>query len=479
MFAGSSLSRYNGTVRLSGGRQCEGEVEVYVSQRWRGVLLGSWTLSEASVVCRQLACGSAVGFSGSAGSESDGCVSGFHCSGQEAHLGNCSAPQIQNCSSGQHVTMVCSGFIELRQITEGAQCEGVIEVNYNGTWGNLCFEDKDTNTGSVICHQLGCGELREITRTQKKRLIVTPCRKHDTHLAQCNPLQWRTACPKLAYVECTGPPSPTTRPPSSTGRPPVTSVGALCPPCPGFPVSPVAVATLGLLFLLLLGPLLVLLRHNRSLRRALSKRRHMALSEGVYEEIDYRRTQAGSSTRRQRGRVLSDAHNSWYEDVQEDERRPTSGAELREPTLEYYDDVADDNETNLDDILTDIGDLLFGSEMRSGVEEYDDVGDVTSVEKSSGVTDYVLENPDYDDVEDGDEGPISSEPLGEEAPEYYDDITTDDNGPKMSNVMKETELASEKEYYDDIGNEANDLQTTTGTVTADELQEYDDIITAE
>ncbi|KAL2102767.1 hypothetical protein ACEWY4_001935 [Coilia grayii] len=396
--AGSSLSRYNGTVRLSGGRQCEGEVEVYVSQRWRGVLLGSWTLSEASVVCRQLACGSAVGFSSTAGSESDGCVSGFHCSGQEAHLGNCSAPQIQNCSSGQHVTMVCSGFIELRQITKGAQCEGVIEVNYNGTWGNLSFEDMDPNTGSVICHQLGCGELREITktdntRTQKKCLIVAPCRKHDTHLAQCNPLQWRTACPKLAYVECT----------------------------------------------------------------ALSKRRHMALSEGVYEEIDYRRTQAGSSTRRQRGRVLSDAHNSWYEDVEEDERRP----------------------------LSDIGDLLFRSEMKSGVEEYDDVGDVTSVEKSSGVTDYVLKNPDYDDVGDGDEGPISSggflptEPLGEEALEYYDDVTTDDNGPKMSDVMKETELASEKEYYDDIGNEANDLQTTTGTVTADELQDYDDVIIAE
>ena len=112
MFAGSSLSQYNGTVRLSGGKQCEGEVEVYVSQRWRGVLLGSWTPSDTSVVCRQLACGSAVGLGsavGSAGSESDGCVSGFHCSGGETHLGNCSAPQMQNCSSGQHVTIVCSG----------------------------------------------------------------------------------------------------------------------------------------------------------------------------------------------------------------------------------------------------------------------------------------------------------------------------------------------------------------------------------
>ena len=96
-------------MRLSGRSRCEGEVEVYVSQRWRRVLLDSWNRSEASVVCRQLACGSAVGFSGSAETEGDGCVSGFRCSGHETHLGNCSTPQMLNCSSSLHVTIVCSG----------------------------------------------------------------------------------------------------------------------------------------------------------------------------------------------------------------------------------------------------------------------------------------------------------------------------------------------------------------------------------
>ena len=31
-------------------------------------------------------------------------------------------------------------------------------------------------------------------------------------------------------------------------------------------------------------------------------------------------------------------------------------------------------------------------------------------------------------------------------------------------VVEETELANEKEYYDDIGNEVNDLQTTAGMI---------------
>ncbi|XP_031418019.1 deleted in malignant brain tumors 1 protein-like [Clupea harengus] len=107
--SGSSFPLDNGTVRLSGRSRCEGEVEVLFSQRWRRVLLDSWNRSEASVVCRQLACGSADGFSGSAETEVDGCVSGFRCSGHETHLRNCSTPHMLNCSSILHVTIVCSG----------------------------------------------------------------------------------------------------------------------------------------------------------------------------------------------------------------------------------------------------------------------------------------------------------------------------------------------------------------------------------
>ncbi|ROI15637.1 Deleted in malignant brain tumors 1 protein [Anabarilius grahami] len=109
----SSLAVHDGLVRLSGERQCEGEVEVSIHQVWRRVLLDSWSLTESSVVCRQLGCGSVLNFSGSSSSSpehSHECVTGFQCSGSEAHLGNCSSPQTLNCSSTQQLSITCLGW---------------------------------------------------------------------------------------------------------------------------------------------------------------------------------------------------------------------------------------------------------------------------------------------------------------------------------------------------------------------------------
>ncbi len=109
---GSSLALHDGLVRLSGERQCEGEVEVFIHQVWRRVLLDSWSLTESSVVCRQLGCGSVLNFYGSSSSSpehSHECVTGFQCSGSEAHLGNCSSPQTLNCSSTQQLSITCLG----------------------------------------------------------------------------------------------------------------------------------------------------------------------------------------------------------------------------------------------------------------------------------------------------------------------------------------------------------------------------------
>uniref|UniRef100_A0A8C2DNB3 SRCR domain-containing protein n=1 Tax=Cyprinus carpio TaxID=7962 RepID=A0A8C2DNB3_CYPCA len=110
--SGSSLALHDGLVRLSGERQCEGEVEVFIHQVWRRVLLDSWCLTESSVVCRQLGCGSVLNFSGSSSSSpehSHECVTGFQCSGSEAYLGNCSSPQTLNCSSTQQLSITCFG----------------------------------------------------------------------------------------------------------------------------------------------------------------------------------------------------------------------------------------------------------------------------------------------------------------------------------------------------------------------------------
>ncbi|XP_066524957.1 scavenger receptor cysteine-rich type 1 protein M130-like [Hoplias malabaricus] len=110
----SSLALYEGRVRLSGGRECEGEVEVYFMQDWRRVVFESWSVSEASVVCRKLGCGSVLNFSSVSPSrpqQTDVCVTDFNCSGSETHLGNCSSAKAVNCSSREQLSITCSGKI--------------------------------------------------------------------------------------------------------------------------------------------------------------------------------------------------------------------------------------------------------------------------------------------------------------------------------------------------------------------------------
>ncbi|KAF5889692.1 scavenger receptor cysteine-rich type 17, partial [Clarias magur] len=108
--SGSSMAFHEGRVRLSGGSECQGEAEIYFRQDWRRVLLDSWSLSEASVLCRQLGCGSVLNYrsSPSTTEHKHMCVTGFSCSGSEAHLGNCSSAQPVNCSSGEQLYITCS-----------------------------------------------------------------------------------------------------------------------------------------------------------------------------------------------------------------------------------------------------------------------------------------------------------------------------------------------------------------------------------
>ncbi|RXN14727.1 scavenger receptor cysteine-rich type 1 M130-like protein [Labeo rohita] len=323
--SGSSLALHDGLVRLSGERQCEGEVEVFIHQVWRRVLLDSWSLTESSVVCRQLGCGSVLNFNGSSSSSpehSHECVTGFQCSGSEAHLGNCSSPQTLNCSSTQQLSITCTEFKEIR-LTEG--CEGNVEVFYNGSWGNVCWNQMDTDTASLICQELNCGRSGVLSASTSKMksapnwLDEVTCRRHDSTIWQCPSSPWgenyckedevaKIICSDLSDLSV----STTSATTSASPSVPSTSVTLSQTASASLSVPPVLVIVLGVVLLLLLVPLLILIQQNRVMRRALSKRRHRTTTEAVYEEIQHRHNHFT-----QRGSVLSEEQHSGYEDANE------------------------------------------------------------------------------------------------------------------------------------------------------------------
>ncbi|XP_062867456.1 scavenger receptor cysteine-rich type 1 protein M130-like [Trichomycterus rosablanca] len=161
---GSSLAFHDGRVRLTGGSECQGEVEVYFGQDWRKVLLDSWSLAESSVLCRQLGCESVLNFSSSPSTTEHNhtCGTAFNCSGSEEHLGNCSRAQPANCSSRELLSITCSGkhnpaHNSIRLVGSNGDCAGRLEVFHSGSWGTVCGDMWDIKDAQVVCRELQCG----------------------------------------------------------------------------------------------------------------------------------------------------------------------------------------------------------------------------------------------------------------------------------------------------------------------------------
>ncbi|NXS73159.1 C163A protein, partial [Pandion haliaetus] len=186
-------------VRLAGGpSRCAGRVEVYINGTWGSVCQETWGMPDATVVCRQLGCGTALAAPSSA---RFGPTAGplwpdaGGCAGTESSLWDCPALARHSCRRGGGAGAVCSEQLSLRLVGGSGRCIGHLEVLYNGTWGRVCANGTSPATATAACRQLGCGDGGRLAATPTQDpalawLAWVGCEEGTRSLWQCPSAPW-------------------------------------------------------------------------------------------------------------------------------------------------------------------------------------------------------------------------------------------------------------------------------------------------
>ncbi|XP_078060439.1 scavenger receptor cysteine-rich type 1 protein M130-like [Mustelus asterias] len=192
----------NWSLRLSGGgSRCDGRVKIYYNRTWGRIQDNQWELSDAQVVCRQLGCGDAIGVYNSATyGEGKGpvWVNYVQCEGNESHLRNCTSFMLNaSLSDSFDVGLLCSEHMQIRLTGGGSSCSGRVEIYYNGVWGSVCDDAWDLANARVVCKQLGCGNVLEMTVPVSCQPHSGPvwldelnCSGNESYLWECPSAPW-------------------------------------------------------------------------------------------------------------------------------------------------------------------------------------------------------------------------------------------------------------------------------------------------
>ena len=99
------------TIRLAGGNDTAGRVEVFLNGEWGTVCDDGWDMNDAGVVCRQLGFSSAFSapqYATFGQGEGSILLDDVACTGGESNLIDCSYdPGTSDCSHGEDAGVVC------------------------------------------------------------------------------------------------------------------------------------------------------------------------------------------------------------------------------------------------------------------------------------------------------------------------------------------------------------------------------------
>uniref|UniRef100_A0A8C6MJE9 Scavenger receptor cysteine-rich type 1 protein M130 n=1 Tax=Moschus moschiferus TaxID=68415 RepID=A0A8C6MJE9_MOSMO len=189
---------------MNGGNRCSGRIEIKFQGQWGTVCDDNFNLDHASVVCKQLGCGSAVSFSGSANfGEGSGPIwfDDLVCHGNESALWNCRHQGWgkHNCDHSEDAGVICleGADLSLRLVDGVTKCSGRLEVRFQGEWGTVCDDGWDNDDAAVACQQLGCptaitaiGRVNASEGSGHIWLDSVSCQGHESAIWQCKHQEW-------------------------------------------------------------------------------------------------------------------------------------------------------------------------------------------------------------------------------------------------------------------------------------------------
>uniref|UniRef100_S4RQ42 SRCR domain-containing protein n=1 Tax=Petromyzon marinus TaxID=7757 RepID=S4RQ42_PETMA len=147
---------------VDGLYNCQGRVEILQNGTWESVCFYYPYISYA--LCQELGCGQSYPYN-YANVEGYNTALVASCTGLENSLSQCTLSQENRYCSGYNGDPMksyvsCSDVkltAGLRLVGGNNRCEGRMEVQKNGMWGELCSSTLNRAIGDSICHLLGCG----------------------------------------------------------------------------------------------------------------------------------------------------------------------------------------------------------------------------------------------------------------------------------------------------------------------------------